>query len=1087
VNGSAAGEQPGFEERRAANDRLALAGPGDSVGGLRTATVHAEATIDVDYRLSPGSPAIDAGDPAVADQDRDGSRNDMGAFGGPLAPIEGADAGDTTAPLLAAVAATSRVFSATISWTTDERSSSRVLFGPDVNYGRDATGPSNTLTHQVELAGLYPNTTYHFSVVSSDAFLNTVRSDDFTFTTPEFDGGPGVLPVADIMVPDDYATIQQALDAAQSGASVGVRAGFYLGRIDLKEGVSLLGSGAESTVLDGGGPETSGVVWGADGAVIDGFTIQNGERGVFAWSTSPTIRNCVITRTEQGIGTAAQAQIVGNVIVGNTDYGIFASSSHQSTGLSTAMLIANNVIVGNDDGLVLFQTGGVVVNNTIDGNSSGIGATAPLLQPLPLDIRNNVITNNAGTGMSQSDYGGGVIQTTAEYNDVWNNGTDYSSMDPGVGSISDDPLFVNRLGGVTPLAAVSGEAVGPANEEQQGGTHVEAQIASDQLALAGPGSRSAPIQAATLQSTSQETVLDFDYRLQLGSPVIDAGDPAGPYQDTDGSRNDMGAFGGPLSSTPGPQSPSADLFQLLVEGPNSNCGGPLPVGQLPDILVDCESFTMGFADEATDGLDAAFNEVEQPPRPPAGVFDARLLQVGGISKGQLVDVRQTPASALGEVVFSMSLQAGDGGLPLVFTWDPSTLPVGNWTLRDAAGGSFFARIDMNTNSSFEITDSAVSSVAVVFQAENSGECTYDLPAGWYMISLCGEPIVPIATVEDLCSGAVSLFGFSGAYVQDPPLEPGDGFWINMASARQCTVAVTPSVTTTLDLPAGWSLVGGPDSDVDVSSLQTTSTEVISVFGFAGGYFQATTMQSARAYWINMANAGQIVLTPSVAARRVPAATEAFHGPRMWLQSGDRRQLLQLGTVRSAIVELPPQPVEGVLDARVMIGGLGTWQVPESETSQEYALSVQGKELILGWDIPVAAAGRYELDLADRTLSLSGEGSVDLGTMVSPTNLRLRDRGSLPQAYRLEANIPNPFNPSTTIRYHLLEGGPTTLRIYDITGQRIRDLVSAVKVSGDHQVVWDGRDDRRVPVSSGVYIYELRTADHRAVKRMLLMK
>ena len=63
----------------------------------------------------------------------------------------------------------------------------------------------------------------------------------------------------------------------------------------------------------------------------------------------------------------------------------------------------------------------------------------------------------------------------------------------------------------------------------------------------------------------------------------------------------------------------------------------------------------------------------------------------------------------------------------------------------------------------------------------------------------------------------------------------------------------------------------------------------------------------------------------------------------------------------------------------------------------------------------------------------------------------------------------------------------SLRIHDVTGQLVRQLVAGEQPAGRHQVEWDGRNDRGKRVASGVYFCELRAGDDLAVQRMLLMK
>lgn len=140
---------------------------------------------------------------------------------------------------------------------------------------------------------------------------------------------------------------------------------------------------------------------------------------------------------------------------------------------------------------------------------------------------------------------------------------------------------------------------------------------------------------------------------------------------------------------------------------------------------------------------------------------------------------------------------------------------------------------------------------------------------------------------------------------------------------------------------------------------------------------------------------------------------------------------------------------------------------------------------LGWDVPDDAAGVWSLGLDGDRVPLSGSGSLDLGSGVQ--GLQLHQLGEQPQAFALEGNYPNPFNPAPTIRYRVPESGPVTLRVYDVAGQLVRELVSGWQPAGRHRVEWDGRRGAGDEVGGGVYLCELRAADRRAVQKMLLMK
>lgn len=101
-------------------------------------------------------------------------------------------------------------------------------------------------------------------------------------------------------------------------------------------------------------------------------------------------------------------------------------------------------------------------------------------------------------------------------------------------------------------------------------------------------------------------------------------------------------------------------------------------------------------------------------------------------------------------------------------------------------------------------------------------------------------------------------------------------------------------------------------------------------------------------------------------------------------------------------------------------------------------------------------------------------------------------GHVPAEYALSQNHPNPFNPSTDIRYQIADNGyplHTTLKIYNILGQEIRTLVDEMKKPGYHAVIWDGRDSRGNEVTSGIYFYRLSVdgGQWSKTRRMVLMK
>jgi hypothetical protein len=96
-------------------------------------------------------------------------------------------------------------------------------------------------------------------------------------------------------------------------------------------------------------------------------------------------------------------------------------------------------------------------------------------------------------------------------------------------------------------------------------------------------------------------------------------------------------------------------------------------------------------------------------------------------------------------------------------------------------------------------------------------------------------------------------------------------------------------------------------------------------------------------------------------------------------------------------------------------------------------------------------------------------------------------GDTPGAARLEQNIPNPFNPTTTIRFELEARERVTLAVYSAGGQLIRTLVDDTRGPGVHAVQWDGRNARGAAQASGVYFYRLTAGSFSESKKMVLLK
>jgi len=273
---------------------------------------------------------------------------------------------------------------------------------------------------------------------------------------------------ADINVPGDYSTIQAAINSASSGDTIYFHAGTYNEHLSITKNLTLIGDGASVTTINDSSGGTSDVI-NVNGAVvnINGFTVRNGKYGIYyqnnasgtitnntmtgnvytgifcEFNSSPTIMNNTITNNGSSVTLPggilnyhnSSPVIAGNTIANNTGDGIMnLDNSNPAIYNNTISGNTTNGIYNNYDPLMPGGTGSspIVTNNTIVGNFIDGIRSRNGSNPT---ITNNIIVLNVQYGI----YDDGTGAPVCTYNDVWGNTPDYTSVIPGVGSISKDP------------------------------------------------------------------------------------------------------------------------------------------------------------------------------------------------------------------------------------------------------------------------------------------------------------------------------------------------------------------------------------------------------------------------------------------------------------------------------------------------------------------------------------------------------------------------------------------------------------------------------------------------------------------------
>jgi hypothetical protein len=238
-----------------------------------------------------------------------------------------------------------------------------------------------------------------------------------------------IVSAATFYVPDDYPTIQGAIDASQHGDVIIVRAGTYFENIDFtgKNITVESESGPDSTVIDG---NQSGAVvmlhnYESSSTVLEGFTLTNGTGefynsyswggAIFCWSSSPVIRNNVITGNWAELGGAiccdqgASPAITGNIIKTNIaeDRGGAIYCDNDSNPAIVKNLIFQNEVTLSSGGAIYSKYSSPTIsgNTILDNFAHTHGAGIYLTYGSPVIENNTILLNYSDSG---GDCGGGV-------------------------------------------------------------------------------------------------------------------------------------------------------------------------------------------------------------------------------------------------------------------------------------------------------------------------------------------------------------------------------------------------------------------------------------------------------------------------------------------------------------------------------------------------------------------------------------------------------------------------------------------------------------------------------------------------------
>ena len=151
---------------------------------------------------------------------------------------------------------------------------------------------------------------------------------------------------------------------------------------------------------------------------------------------------------------------------------------------------------------------------------------------------------------------------------------------------------------------------------------------------------------------------------------------------------------------------------------------------------------------------------------------------------------------------------------------------------------------------------------------------------------------------------------------------------------------------------------------------------------------------------------------------------------------------------------------------------------------------QGKNYLA--TVVADAEGYFEWlgDAADSIATATATDADGNTSEFSPaiaTDVETVDHNVLPTEFDLAQNFPNPFNPSTIIEFDLPKKVHVVLRVFNVRGEQVNELVDRSMPAGRHQVIWRGTDNKGRPLPSGTYFYSISAGEFRDVKKMVYLR
>ncbi|MDI6803026.1 MAG: S8 family serine peptidase [Bacteroidota bacterium] len=364
--------------------------------------------------------------------------------------------------------------------------------------------------------------------------------------------------------------------------------------------------------------------------------------------------------------------------------------------------------------------------------------------------------------------------------------------------------------------------------------------------------------------------------------------------------------------------------------------------------------------------------------------------------------------------------------------------------------------------------------------------------------------IPMRTAENRktillpSTGTAFTYSPSSGYSVADILSYLDGFWIKYSSPVNQKFVGVPVEEDSINVYAGWNLIGNLSIPLSVNDITSVPTSIISagIFGFSERYSQPDSLKPGKGYWVKVSEDGILKLKNGTGYSKMNVITESvgkFNSITFKDATGKSQTLYfsddKADEENRSFYELPPLPPQPSFDVRFSTHRLFELFNQSQTDGKRVVLQSLTYPISIAWNV-VQDNSKYHLTNGSTILAdMKGSGFTMVNDELEST-ISLKRISSfeaqLPTETALSQNYPNPFNPTTNISYQISEAVHVRLSVFDVLGREVALIVDQPQEAGFYSVPFNSLTIKN-NLTSGIYYYKLNAGVKVFINKMLLLK